>query len=49
MSAPLLDPETAARARDILQTADYESSSPFEWAVVRLLALIVDAITRRDR
>ena len=49
MSAPILDTEDSARARDLLVEADQESTSPFEWAVVRLLVLIVNALTQDTR
>lgn len=47
---PLLDQETQERARELLREAEhYADFMPFPqfgWAVVKLLALIIDALSK---
>lgn len=43
-----LDAEDAEQADRLLREADREACSAFEWAVVRLLSLIISALRRHD-
>ena len=48
MSARGLDSESARAAQSLLAELDREATTPFEWALVRLMSIIIDALVRRD-